>query len=279
MKKILSLIKRKKSAVIAAAAILALLCIAFFTAPGLSSNDKIQPQIEATQSTESPKDSNTVSETKADDQPSSEKAQGKSDDNTTETVKATEPASVKATASTVSESTKKQNSDSEKKKDKYQTEETPQGKPKPVEPQEQEIEDEVLTCKLSVSCASILNNKDELDPSKKEIIPADGWILKPVSVKLNKGESVFDVLQRVCREKNIHLEYSLTPVYNSAYIEGIGNIYEFDCGPLSGWMYKVNDWFPNYGFSRYEVKDGDDISILYTCNMGYDIGGSNASGE
>ena len=28
---------------------------------------------------------------------------------------------------------------------------------------------------------------------------------------------------------------SKTPIYNSAYIEGIHNLYEFDCGSLSGW--------------------------------------------
>lgn len=32
----------------------------------------------------------------------------------------------------------------------------------------------------------------------------------------------------------IHMESSFTPVYNSAYIEGIHNLYEFDVGKLSG---------------------------------------------
>ena len=41
------------------------------------------------------------------------------------------------------------------------------------------------------------------------------------------------------------------------YIEGINNLYEFDCGEQSGWMYSVNGWFPNYGCSRYQLKDGD----------------------
>ena len=43
------------------------------------------------------------------------------------------------------------------------------------------------------------------------------------------------------------MEFENTPMYNSAYIEGIHNLYELDCGERSGWMYKVNDWFPNYG--------------------------------
>ena len=28
------------------------------------------------------------------------------------------------------------------------------------------------------------------------------------------------------------------------------------CGNGSGWMYQVNDWFPNYGCSRYQLQDG-----------------------
>ena len=62
-------------------------------------------------------------------------------------------------------------------------------------------------------------------------------------------------------------------MYNSAYIEGIYNLYEFDVGDGSGWMYKVNDWFPNYGCSRYQVQQGDVICWVYTCDLGYDVGG------
>ena len=55
-------------------------------------------------------------------------------------------------------------------------------------------------------------------------------------------------------------------MYNSYYVEGIGNLYEFDCGSESGWMYKVNGWFPNYGCSSYTLSDGDVIVWCYTCN-------------
>ena len=74
------------------------------------------------------------------------------------------------------------------------------------------------------------------------------------------------------KKNKIHLEFVNTPVYNSAYIEGIANIYEFDCGELSGWMYKVNDWFPNYGSSRYQLQDGDTIVYVYSCDLGRDAG-------
>ena len=117
----------------------------------------------------------------------------------------------------------------------------------------------------------------DLDPDKTALVPADGWILAPTTVTFSEGESVFDVLRRVCRERAIHMEYTDTPAYGSAYLEGIGNLYELDCGPLSGWMYSVNGWFPNYGCSQYTLRDGDVVRWVYTCDLGEDVGGSNVS--
>ena len=133
-------------------------------------------------------------------------------------------------------------------------------------------------CTLSVSCRTILSNKERLPKEKSELIPADGTILPETKVNLSEGESVFDITLRTLREHNIHYEFSKTPLYKSAYTEGIGNIYELDCGELSGWMYKVNDSFPGVGCSRYIPKNGDNIEWLYTCDLGKDIGGYFESG-
>ena len=129
-----------------------------------------------------------------------------------------------------------------------------------------------LTCSLSISCSSILDNMDKLDSAKKDFVPSDGWILEKTTVTFEKGESVHDILKRVCQSEGIHMESSYTPMYDSAYVEGVNQLYEFDCGNESGWMYKVNDWFPNYGCSRYEVSEGDEIEWVYTCNLGTDVG-------
>ena len=108
-----------------------------------------------------------------------------------------------------------------------------------------------------------LGEEVKITRDREEILSADGVILPPTEVAFAEGESAFDVLQRVCRDNGIHLESKFTPVYNSAYIQGIHNIYEFDVGKLSGWMYAVNDWFPNYGCSLYQVQDGDVIEFLF----------------
>lgn len=157
--------------------------------------------------------------------------------------------------------------------DKYKTDPVPEGKPLPVEPEDQEVnKKKAYTCTFSIECSTILNNLEDLDPDKRELVPSNGIILAPTKVTFYEGESVFDVLQRVCKEKGIHLESSWTPIYNSAYIEGIHNLYEFDCGELSGWMYRVNGWYPNYGCSRYQLVDGEVVEWRYTCDLGKDIG-------
>lgn len=157
-------------------------------------------------------------------------------------------------------------------KDKYQTDPVPEGKPQPVEPQDVTIGTTAYTCTISISCATILDNLDYCDPEKVELVPEDGWILEPVTVTFYEGENVFNVLQRTCKQQKIHMEFEDTPMYNSAYIEGIHNLYEFDVGELSGWMYRVNGWFPNYGCSRYQLQDGDTVEWVYTCDLGEDVG-------
>lgn len=173
-----------------------------------------------------------------------------------------------------------QDNKSSSKKDEYRTDPIPQGKPEPKEWQQAKIDKEKkMTVTLSISARSILNNMDIFNKNKIEVLPSDGVIYQTQRVEFYEGESVFDVLLRETRKNKIHMEFNMTPIYNSNYVEGINNIYEFDCGELSGWMYKVNGWFPSYGSSRYELKDGDKIVWEYTCDLGRDIGGEKSAGR
>ena len=134
---------------------------------------------------------------------------------------------------------------------------------------------EPVTVTISISCETLSGDMSKLETEAiRDYIPEDGWILKDVVYQGTTDNTVFDVLNTVCRNNNVHLEFSFSPVYESNYIEGINYLYEFDGGPLSGWMYKVNDWFPNYGCSSYYLRDGDVIEWIYTCDLGKDVGGS-----
>lgn len=128
------------------------------------------------------------------------------------------------------------------------------------------------SCTISIGCSTIFDNLELLRPEKKDYVPDDGVILGTVTATFEEGDTVFEVLKSVCRDYGIQLEYSWTSMYGSYYIEGIHNLYEFDCGDGSGWMYSVNGWFPNYGCSSYELKQGDVIKWLYTCDLGADVG-------
>lgn len=135
-----------------------------------------------------------------------------------------------------------------------------------------ETTEKALTCTISIDCKTILDNLDDLRASKADYVPADGWILYKSTVEFEQGDTVFDVLKRVTKAAGIQMESKWTPMYNSYYVEGINQLYEFDCGERSGWMYSVNGWYPNYGCSSYELKDGDKIEWRYTCDLGSDVG-------
>ena len=129
------------------------------------------------------------------------------------------------------------------------------------------------SCTIEIRCDTILSNKQDLRPGLDVYVPDSGTILPTTTVTFTEGETVFDVLKRICDARGIQIEYSYTPMYGSYYVEGINNLYEFDCGQQSGWMYKVNGWFPNYGCSSYKLEAGDTIVWAYTCKgLGTDVG-------
>lgn len=126
---------------------------------------------------------------------------------------------------------------------------------------------------ITISCKKAVLNYDKLSEEAKNslVVPESGIILPETRVLIKGGETVFDVLKKVCMENKIHLESSYTPVFESAYIEGINNLYEFQCGPLSGWMYSVGGDFVGHGSSSHVLKAGDKIVFEYTCDLGRDL--------
>lgn len=128
-----------------------------------------------------------------------------------------------------------------------------------------------LSCTLEIRCDTILDNMDKLSSSKSSYVPSDGVILPVTTISFSEGDTVYDVLSLACETAGIQIEASWSPLYDNYYIEGIGNIYEYDCGDASGWTYQVNGWTPNYGVSSYELEDGDVVQLLYTCDYGDDL--------
>ena len=146
----------------------------------------------------------------------------------------------------------------------------PDNSSKPDDPPKPETK---MSCTIEIRCDTILNNMQDLKPGLDVYVPDSGTILPTTTITFTEGETVFDVLKRICDARGIQIEYSYTPMYGSYYVEGINNLREFDCGQQSGWMYKVNGWFPNYGCSEYILDAGDEIVWCYTCKgLGTDVG-------
>ena len=100
----------------------------------------------------------------------------------------------------------------------------PTTEPATEAPTEPSTEPPVPQCTISISCTTVLSHMDDLTPGKEAIVPESGWILGTITVTLEEGDTVFTVLQRVTREYGIALEFSTSPIYNTVYVEGIGNL-------------------------------------------------------
>jgi len=126
---------------------------------------------------------------------------------------------------------------------------------------------------INIDCSTIYNNMANLDVALKEsgLLPEDGKIMPITISRVSEGSSVFDVLQKVTKEGKIQLEYK-GGLTDSVYIKGINYLYEFSCGPLSGWMYRVNGEFASVSCSDFIINDGDEIEIVYSCDLGRDVG-------
>lgn len=115
---------------------------------------------------------------------------------------------------------------------------------------------------LSIRCDAI--------PDKSAAhVPDDGVLLPATTVSIAEGDTVYSVLRAVAAENRLHLETS--GAAGAEYVQGIGNIYEFDFGDLSGWTYTVNGEKTLKSCGEYRLSPGDTVEWLYTCNLGDDL--------
>ena len=128
---------------------------------------------------------------------------------------------------------------------------------------------EAQTVTVTIVCYNALKS-DALPDGVRAVLPAGGVLLQR-TVTLEPGDTVWSVTQRVCREAGVSVEASFAAAQGAVYVEGIGQLYEFDCGEGSGWIYKVNGVAPGRGCDGYELHAGDTLLWAYTCNYGNDV--------
>ncbi len=122
-----------------------------------------------------------------------------------------------------------------------------------------------VTAHISITCDTI---KDKA--AKNSNVPENGIILADTELTLPEGSTVYDFLIYAAKQNGIQLENDSVSA-SSAYITGIQYLYQFDFGPLSGWMFTVNGKIADVGCGEYTVSDGDEIKWLYTCSLGEDL--------
>ncbi|GGB43853.1 hypothetical protein GCM10011409_21800 [Lentibacillus populi] len=95
--------------------------------------------------------------------------------------------------------------------------------------------------------------------------------LPPTEIEITNEDTVLEALIQITKQKKIQMDYR-GGQGATAYVEGIDNVYEFDRGQGSGWMYRINGVFPDRGAGVVPVCDGDRVEWLYTTNLGKDLG-------
>lgn len=142
-----------------------------------------------------------------------------------------------------------------------------------------------------------------------------GYIIEPVKVPIYEGENAAQALVRLIQQNGYDYTYtgnltsgfylsaivganasnpknatkeldlsnaSLNPDLEDLGIEWsegtVGRLGEFDYASGSGWMYCLNNVFPNVGFADSYLTDGDVIRTQFTVALGSDIGGGQATG-
>ena len=138
-----------------------------------------------------------------------------------------------------------------------------------------------------------------------------GYLIEPIQVDIHKGRNAAQELDEIIRnhgyeyentgnlESSFYLEnvlddtntvYKDTPKIPDALKEKLNGVYdeeeydpeyglgEFNFNYMSGWMYAVNNVFPNVGFADKYLQDGDVMRVQFTLAYGNDIGGADAMG-
>jgi hypothetical protein len=89
-----------------------------------------------------------------------------------------------------------------------------------------------------------------------------GTIIGTSKVSFKDGETIFDILLQEAKKHNIVVDSRGSGA--TTYVEGIDNIYEFDYGAKSGWVFKLNGVSLTKSIGTIKVKDGDRIECSYT---------------
>ncbi len=132
----------------------------------------------------------------------------------------------------------------------------------------QKPEQEYIYCTVEIDCSDIVKNKDRFNEKQQvfydRYVDGKRTILSPVTVKVKNKSSAYKATELACKQNGIKMTKKNSGF--GIYIVGFDGINEKMFGKTSGWIYYVNGKSPSFSCSAYELKDGDKVSFVYTCN-------------
>lgn len=96
------------------------------------------------------------------------------------------------------------------------------------------------------------------------IEPADGSAWYSGSIRVAKGVTVEQALETAAAQAGLIL--NIKDGYLRAVIRSGVTLGQYDEGPNSGWLYKVNGKAPNVGIADYPLNGGETVTIYYTAD-------------
>lgn len=122
----------------------------------------------------------------------------------------------------------------------------------------------VVNCKVTIDCSSISGNGALTAAGNPQL---EAYAANPtiLSVNINVSDTnddgrvgVDEAIKQACDAYGIQYEFK-----SSSYLSGMNYLYEFNAGPNSGWMYKVNGRIPNKGCNSYYLNGSEDVLWYY----------------
>lgn len=125
-------------------------------------------------------------------------------------------------------------------------------------------EPKVVNCTVTIDCSSISGNGALTAAGNPQL---EAYAANPtiLSVNINVSDTnddgrvgVDEAIKQACDAYGIQYEFK-----SSSYLSGMNYLYEFNAGPNSGWMYKVNGRIPNKGCNSYYLNGSEDVLWYY----------------
>ncbi|MGH4123455.1 MAG: DUF4430 domain-containing protein [Clostridium sp.] len=138
--------------------------------------------------------------------------------------------------------------------------------------EEKETKKPEVTPDINPGGVVIPAQKSHITLSVDKLTINEGYTIQTINIELQPDDTAWTVLKRELDNRSLKCDFEWTEKYGSVYVQSIEEDGEFDHGPCSGWMYNVNGTYPNFGASKYILKDGDILQWRYTTDLGADLG-------